>query len=138
MSTLKDVNNALQDLEVLLTTSSAEGLDPLAVAERVRAVRQLLSGEDAQWVGTTEAKQLLGVKSENTVKAWARLGLLRNRTLPNGRTQVLLDDVLSRRAANEALLAPEADELTAEELRVLKEERPGTNPWEQARTELSP
>jgi predicted site-specific integrase-resolvase len=47
-----------------------------------------------RWIGTTRAKRLLGVGSENTVKAWVRYGYLRGRVLPNGRTQVRLDDVL--------------------------------------------
>ncbi len=47
-----------------------------------------------RWIGTTHAKRLLGVGSENTVKAWVRYGYLRGRVLPNGRTQVRLDDVL--------------------------------------------
>src|ERR671939_553962 len=104
MSTFKDATDALCDLEALLRTAPPGGLDPIAVAERVREVRQLLAGEDARWIGTTEAKHLLGVGSENTVKAWARLGLLHSRKLPNGRIQVLVDDVLRQRAENEALL----------------------------------
>jgi hypothetical protein len=132
MSALRDATNALRDLEAMLRGSARGELDPSAVAERVRAVLRVLSREDSQWIGTTEAKRLLGVGSENTVKAWARLGLLRSRTLPNGRTQVLLDDVLRRRAEDEALLAIGGEELTPEELRILNEERPGANPWESA------
>ena len=90
----------------------------------------LLSPEGACWVGTTEAKRLIGVGSENTVKAWARLGLLRSRTLPNGRTQVLLEDVLRRRAEDEALLAADGDDLTPAELKDLESARPGTSPWQ--------
>ena len=69
------------------------------------------------------------------MKAWARLGLLRSRQLPHGRVQVLLDDVLRRRAENEALLAIDGTELSPDELRILKEARPGTNPWERERGE---
>jgi hypothetical protein len=135
MSTLKDATDALRDLEALLRTPLQEGLDPVAIAEQVREVRQLLSGEDARWVGATKAKQLLGVGSENTVKAWARRGLLGSRKLPNGRVQVLLDDVLRRRAENEALLAIEGEDLSPEERNILKEERPGKNPWEREKAE---
>ena len=130
MSTLETATAALRDLETLLRTTPAGELDQVALAERVRAVRDLLAGEDARWIGTTTAKRLLGVGSENTVKAWARLGLLRSRQLPHGRTQVLLDDVLRRRAENEALLAIDGEELSPDELHILQEERPGTNPWE--------
>lgn len=137
MSVLKDATDALRDLEALLRASAPGGLDPITVAEQVHEVRQLLSGEDAEWIGTTAAKHLLGVGSENTVKAWARLGLLRSRRLPNGRTQVFLDDVLRRRAEHEALLAVDGEELSDEELRILKEERPGKNPWEREQAEQS-
>jgi hypothetical protein len=95
----------------------------------------MLSAEDAQWVGTTEAKRLLGVGSENTVKAWARLGLLRSRTLANGRIQVALDDVIRRREERDALTAIGGDELSPEELRILREERPGKYPWERMKAD---
>ena len=133
MSALQDATNALRDLEAMLLASPQGELDPAVVAERLREVRRLLSREDARWIGTTEAKRLLGVGSENTVKAWARLGLLRSRTLANGRTQVLVDDVLRRRAEHEALLAVGGEELTPEELQLLNIERPGANPWERTR-----
>jgi hypothetical protein len=55
------------------------------------------------WIGTTHARRLLDVGSENTIKSWVRYGYLRGRRLPNGRTQVLLDDVLRIRD-NPALL----------------------------------
>ena len=135
MSTLETATTALRDLEILLRSTPPGELDPVALAEQVRAVHHLLAGEDARWIGTTSAKRLLGVGSENTVKAWARLGLLRSRQLPHGRVQVLLDDVLRRRAENEALLAMDGEELSPDELRILKEEHPGTNPWERERDE---
>jgi hypothetical protein len=137
MSTLQAATNALRDLEAMLLASPQGELDPALVAERLHKIRRLLSREDARWIGTTEAKRLLGVGSENTVKAWARLGLLRSRTLANGRTQVLVDDVLRRRAEHEALLAVGGEELTPEELRLLKAERPGTNPWERTEADRS-
>ncbi len=130
MRMLDSATRTLRELEAMLRASPPGTIDPLAVADRVREVLALLSPEEARWVGTTEAKRLLGVGSENTVKAWARLGLLRSRTLPNGRVQVLLDDVLRRRAEREALLAIGGDDLTPDELHALKAARPGTNPWE--------
>src|SRR5438874_996268 len=105
MSILQDAANALHDIEAELREPTVGGVDSVRLAERIRQVRHLLSTQEAQWVGTTEAKRLLGVSSENTVKAWARLGLLRSRRLPNGRTQVLLDDVLRRREETEGLSA---------------------------------
>ena len=130
MSTLETATTALRELEALLRTTPPGELDQVALAEQVRTVHQLLAGEDALWIGTTTAKRLLGVGSENTVKAWARLGLLRSRQLPHGRIQVHLDDVLHRRAENAALLTIDGAELSPDELRILHEERPGTNPWD--------
>src|SRR5438552_17539069 len=97
MSILQDATNALHEIEAELREPTPGGPGSVRLAERIRGVRRLLSAQEAQWVGTSEAKRLLGVRSENTVKAWARLGLLRSRLLPNGRTQVFLDEVLRRR-----------------------------------------
>lgn len=94
--------------------------DRPAIAKRVRDIAQLLQQEDARWIGTTKARRFLGVRSENTVKAWARLGVLRSRQEPNGRIKVSLEDVLARRAINTDL---EGDgdnrELSPEEHRIL-------------------
>ena len=57
----------------------------------------------AAWIGTTHARRLLDVGSENTIKNWVRYGYLRGRRLPNGRVQVLLEDV-HRIIANPAIL----------------------------------
>jgi hypothetical protein len=131
MSALTRASAALRELEEELANRKiGEGTNGTEVAERIRAVRRLLSGEDAQWIGTTEAKRLLGVNSENTVTAWARSGLLRSRVQPNGRIELLLDDVLYRREADEGLSAFGGDFLTEEELEELHQSRPGTLPWE--------
>ena len=136
MSILVEATKTLRAIESELRASNQEEcLDAARLAEQIHRVVELLSAEDASWVGTTEAKRLLGISSENTVKAWARLGLLRSRTLPNGRVQVLLDDVLFRRAEREALMALDGEELSPEELRILRETRLGTNPWERAQTD---
>ena len=124
MSILRRLARDLRDLE-------ADLRDRPAVAARLHEVARLLESDEVQWVGTTEAKRLLGVDSENTVKAWARLGLLRSRTLPNGRLQVLLDDLLERKASNADLAGPFADDgLSPEELDALSGARPGTLPWQ--------
>jgi hypothetical protein len=136
MSILEEVTGSLRSIESeLLARDREDGVDATRIAERIHRVVELLSSEDAQWVGTTEAKRLFGISSENTVKAWARLGLLRSRTLPNGRVQVLLDDVLFRRAERDALEAIGGEDLSAEELRSLRESRPGRNPWKCAPTD---
>ncbi|HEV8633235.1 MAG TPA: hypothetical protein VG370_03185 [Chloroflexota bacterium] len=139
MSIVRRIVSDLRTIEEnLLAAPNAGALEPARVARRLRRVAALLADEEARWVGTTEAKRLLGVRSENTVKAWARGGLLRSRTLPNGRVQVSLDDVLERRAETGDLSAIGGDELSDEELRLLREARPGTNPWQRARSEGAP
>ncbi len=130
MTVLDEATSALGEIEAALLATTQGGLDSVLLAERIRAVRKMLSRQEARWVGTTEAKRLLDLGSENTVKAWARMGLLRSRTLPNGRVQVLLDDVLRRREETEGLSAIGGDELTEDELRIMREARPGKNPWE--------
>jgi hypothetical protein len=138
MKILQDAANALKCIEAELREPAATGLDSARLADRIREVRSLLATQDIQWIGTTEAKRLLGVSSENTIKAWARVGLLRSRHLPNGRTQVLLDDVLRRKEETEGLSAIGGDELTGEELRGLRSGRPGTNPWERQSAQMPP
>src|SRR5207249_1120515 len=93
------------------------GLDSVLLSEKIRAVRRLLAKDGDQWIGTAEAKRLLGASSEHTVKAWARSGRLRSRTLPNGRLRVLLDDVLHHREVTEGLTAIDrGEDISQEEL----------------------
>lgn len=113
MTLIDEATGALREIEADLLAPTRGGMDSVRLAERLRAVRMLLSRQEACWVGTTEAKRLLGLGSENTVKAWARMRLLRSRTLPNGRIQVLLDDVLHRREDTEALSAIDGGEETS-------------------------
>lgn len=81
MSALQEATSTLREIESELRTTNQDGrLDAQHMADRIHRVIELLSDDDAGWIGTTEAKRLLGVSSENTVKAWARLGLLRSRT----------------------------------------------------------
>jgi hypothetical protein len=131
VSILQEATDELRALTSELLEGGHEGSrTPARVAERLQRVVALLSDEDARWIGITEAKRLLGVRSEHTVKAWARLGLLQSRTLPNGRFQMNIDDVLRRRAETEDLTALGGEELSPDELRILRETRPGKNPWE--------
>lgn len=132
MSVLTQATDALRELEEELAHYPlyAGSADALRIADRIREVRRMLSREEAQWIGTTEAKRLLGVGSENTVKAWAKMGFLRSRTLPNGRIQVLLDDVLKEREMREDITAIGGRDLTEQELEALHQSRPGTLPWE--------
>ncbi|MBI3973505.1 MAG: hypothetical protein HY332_19705 [Chloroflexi bacterium] len=132
MSVLTRATEALRELEEELAHQPSMAGDETSarLAERIRGVRRILSGDEVQWVGTTDAKRLLGLVSENTVKAWARTGRVRSGVQPNGRIQVLLDDVLRRREETEGLSAFGGEDLTEDELEELERDRPGTYPWE--------
>ena len=91
--------------EVRARLEALEGQVEPALRDEVRAIRLLLTEPERQWIGTVEARRLLGVKSINTVKAWARLGLLRSRRGPNGRLKVHLEDVLREARAQRELEA---------------------------------
>src|SRR3712207_2362192 len=125
MSVLEKATSALSEIESELLASRDGHLDPARLAKEVHRVRELLSGPDAQWISTAEAQRILGAHTEDSIKTWARLELLRSRTLPDGRLEILLDDVLYRQRENEALLAIGGEDLTEEELRIMREERPG-------------
>ena len=56
MSILQDATKELRDIEAELGEPTS-GVDSLRLAERIRAVRRLLSAVDNEWVGTTEAKR---------------------------------------------------------------------------------
>ncbi len=125
MSVLDRVVRNLRDLEAELAANPP-------VAKRIGEIARLLESDEARWIGTTRAKRLLGVQSENTVKAWARLGILRSRREPNGRLKVHLGDVLKRKVEYDALGGDwDESEMTEEELASLS--RPLT-PEEIART----
>jgi hypothetical protein len=132
---LTRATDALRELEEELANHPlyVGGAEALRLAGRIRQVRRLLAGDDARWIGTAKARLLLGVGSENTVEAWARMGLLRSRSQPNGRVQVLLEDVLKEREAREALSAVGGRDLTEEEMEAEHRARPGTPPWERER-----
>ena len=100
----RQVDHRLAALESRLTDRPDE-------ADEVRAIRLLLTDDRQRWIGTVEAQRLLGVKSVNTVKAWARLGLLRSKQEPNGRLKVHLDDILRQRQTREDLGAMGSVEL---------------------------
>jgi hypothetical protein len=134
MSALQDATDALRDLEAMLLAPDSEQIDRTAIAGRIHEVLQLLRGDEARWIETADAQRLLGVTVDSSVETWARLGLLRSRTLSDGRLHVALDDVLRRRAERDALLAFGGRDMTAEEMSAEAEARPGTYPWQRATT----
>lgn len=80
-----------------------------------------------QWLGTKIAQRALGLRSVNTVKAWARRGILRSILLPNGRVKVHRDDVAKWAAVMDADTYEELP--SDEELRQLTADRGGSTPW---------
>jgi hypothetical protein len=137
MTTLRDPQAILREVQDLLRSAPQGELDPEVARERIGEAIHLLAGQEPIWIDAAEAKQLLGIVIDATVPFLAQHGLLRGRTLPDGRLQVRLDDVFHERATREALLAFPGEELTPEELRIMREARPGKNPWERE-TEPTP
>jgi hypothetical protein len=138
MSVSTETSRALRAAEVLLASAPQGQLDLLAVEKRIGKALRLLAQEEPQWIDLPQATRLLGVLSDETSRALVRLGLLRSRSCGDGQLQVRLDDVLNRRWEAEDLLGIGGEELTPEELRIMKEERPGTNPWEREQIKSSP
>jgi hypothetical protein len=95
--------SVLQQLATLLAALESRLADRPEEAGEVRAIRAHLADTDSLWIGTREARRLLGVNSVATVKAWARLGLLRSRQAQDGRLLVYLDDVLEQRQLQDDL-----------------------------------
>lgn len=122
--------------EIRARLEALEGKVGPELRGEVRAIRLLLADPERQWIGTVEAQRLLGVKSINTVKAWARLGLLRSRRGPHGRLKVHLEDVLREARAQRDLAAAGGDDdpaaVNAEVRRVRRQLR---DPAERARVD---
>ena|SRR5579871_1484287 len=90
-----------------------------------------LSSPDESYIGTEQARKLLGVGSVNTVKRWIELGILAGQwDEHSGRWQIPLAEVLRLRGTQQALAGAECDDLSAEEAEALSETRPGTFPWQ--------
>lgn len=120
---------AQRDLDSLLLATEDGASAPAAIAARIRLLLEAPT-TIPWWIDVRTARRLLGVETDATVVAWADLGLLTSRPGPDGGTEFLLADVLQRRLEHDELIALGGGELTTEELRVLREDRPGANPWE--------
>jgi hypothetical protein len=130
MGVLGDLDAELRALDRELDDASLPPDMAARMRCRVAEMRRILAGPNAAWIGTTEAKRLLGLKTENTVKAWARAGVLQSRTLPNGRVQVHLEDVHRRAREAAALTTPWDEPMPEEELQSLSRTCPGSRPWQ--------
>src|SRR5712691_1014162 len=100
----------------------------MAIKSPTRAGRKKPMPEEKQWLGTTEAKRLLSLGSENTVKRWAQLGFLRSRKDPNGRVKVWRADVMRHAQLTEALGGGPEGVLSTDELAEISRAR-GPKPW---------
>ncbi|HUG16239.1 MAG TPA: hypothetical protein VMM78_14640 [Thermomicrobiales bacterium] len=139
MSTTHATATLIHELETILESAPQGELDPCLIEElgqKVREALRLLKDEEPIWVDAPRAKQLLGIELDASVPYWVELGLLRGRTLEDGRVQVQLDDILLRRYETEVSMAVGGDEMTQDELDELSRSRPGTYPWQ--REQMSP
>jgi hypothetical protein len=129
MSMHQEATGLLREVKAKLASAPQGELDLAWSETRIREALKLLARDEPKWISAAEAQRLLGVAWESTVLTRARAGLLRSRPIADGGIEVRLDDVLYRRMEAEGLLAIGGDEMTPEELRILKEGR-GKNPWE--------
>ena len=93
-----------------------------------RNAQRKSGGEEKDWLGTTEARRLLSLGSENTVKRWAQLGFLRSRKDPNGRIKVWRADVMRHAQLADAVGGGPEGLLSTDDLTDISEAR-GPKPW---------
>jgi hypothetical protein len=135
VSVLGEARRRLSELEQQLTDAALPADIDAKLRNQVESIRQLIADPSAEWIGTTEAKRLLGLKTEHTVKAWARAGLLRTKFAPNGRTLVALEDVLRRAHESDALTTPWDAPISDDEATTLQQTRRGTTPWRRGQSQ---
>jgi excisionase family DNA binding protein len=126
--------------QLIQAREAAQGGD---ITETVRRLDEVIKQiQPDRLLTSTEAAELLGIRSSNTILAWCRTGYLHG-VKRGGRMMIPLseveriregDNVKSARAL-EALHAQTAalgaDEgLSDDEMELLHESRPGTLPWE--------
>jgi hypothetical protein len=128
MSRHEEATDLLRDVQAKLAAAPQGELDLEWVQTHLPAALKLLAHEAPRWISTAEAQQLLGIAWESAVAYWADIGWLRSRPNPSGGIEVRLDDVLDRRLVRESLLAIGGDDMTADELRILKGGHSHTRP----------
>jgi rhodanese-related sulfurtransferase len=117
------------------------------VLETVRALRAALQDvDDERLLTTTEAAQLLGVRSINTIKSWRRTGYIKG-VVHGNRTLIPLSEIeriqnsdrvrgirVAEKRHDESAELGGDEEMSQDELDALDAGRPGTLPWQRGET----
>src|SRR4051794_1332467 len=93
------LEQAIRDLRLI----EQELRDNVHLARRVHDIATLLERDEAQWIDTAEATQLLAAHSEKVIETWAHMGLVRSRREADGQLRVRRDDVLREKQVDEDL-----------------------------------
>ena len=129
MSTKQEATTELKEMLALLRATPLGSL-PIEHVRPVEEMAYRLAREEPCWVPEADAYPLMGATVPGSIAYHAQRGYLRGRTESDGSLSIRLDDILYRRAQTEGLMAFGGDEMTEEELRILRESRPGRNPWD--------
>jgi hypothetical protein len=136
MSTAHETTTELKEMLALLRETPLGRL-PIEHVRPVEEAAYRLARHEPCWVSEEDTYPLMGATVPGSIAYLVKLGLLRGRTEPDGSLSIRLDDILYRRAEREGLMAFGGDEMTEEELRILRESRAGRNPWDHEGTSQS-
>jgi excisionase family DNA binding protein len=130
-----EVEQSLRLLDAVADAGAREA------AERIRAA--LGEADQEEYLTTMEAARALGIRSVNTIKLWVKTGYLQGKRIggrmliPRSEIERLEGDERVRmmraigRAHEESAGLGRESGMTAEELRLLEDGRPGTLPWQE-------
>ena len=135
--TITELRDVLDRIEQMIENREYDAI-PDVIAQ---AKRELT--ED-RYVTTTQAKELLGIGSVNTVKAMVAQGEIRGVTKHGNRTMIPLSEIqrlqdseivrgiqASDRAHDASAMLGNDAGMSDEELEILSASRPGKSPWQQ-------
>lgn len=129
MSTTHETTTELKEMLALLRSTPLGSL-PIEHVRPVEEAAYRLAREEPCWIPIADVYPLMGATVPGSIAYLVELGLLRGRAEPDCSLSIRLDDILYRRAEREGLMAFGGEEMTEEELRILRESRPGRNPWD--------
>lgn len=84
-----------------------------------------------EWLTLAAARDLLGAASEDVLRYWVRLRLLRSCALPDGELRVSREDVLYQKGWQDINAAFPGEEMTEEELAARHQAGQELLPWRQ-------